>query len=107
MTRSRLLEATLVAAALFSATPAASTQTTVSEGFSGGSNQGEWSWGTGNQSISPLNGNPGAFLQDLTLFTAHPILAPAAMGPPTAWEGNFRDRGVTSVGVDLLSLIHI
>ena len=82
----------------------AAPQDTFTEGFEGGSNVGGWSWGTGNASISPLNGHPGAFLQDLTLFTAQPILRTAPQGPSTPFTGDFRARGVTSIGVDLVTL---
>lgn len=92
----------LIAAGLLAA-PAAVSQSGFVEGFDGGSNEGEWSWGTGNQSISPLNGNPGAYLQDLTLFSAQPTLGTAG-GVASVFTGDYRARKVTSVGIDLITL---
>jgi hypothetical protein len=89
--------------ALLLTAPVAMSQDTVVEGFDGGSNQGNWAWGTTNQSISPLNGNPGAYLQDLTLFTAQPILG-THTDAPSVFTGDFRERRVTSMGVDLITL---
>jgi hypothetical protein len=77
--------------------------TTFVETFEEGSNEGAWSWGTGNESISPLNGNPGAFLQDLTLSSCCPA-ASTALGTNSAFTGNYRARGVSSVGIDLITL---
>ena len=77
--------------------------TTFVETFDEGSNQGAWSWGTGNESISPLNGNPGAFLQDLTLSSCCPA-ASTSFGDTSAFTGNYRARGVSSVGIDLITL---
>ena len=84
--------------------PLAASQTTFSEDFEGGSNIGGWRWGTGNESFSPLNGNPGAFLRDLTLFTAQPILRTAQPSGPTPFIGDYRSMNVTSVGIDLITL---
>jgi hypothetical protein len=68
----RALLTTLLLALTATTTPA---QLTFSEGFEGGSNEGGWAWGTGNETISPLNGNPGAFLKDLTLSSFLPTVA--------------------------------
>jgi len=73
------------------------------EGFGGGSNTGGWSWGTGNQSTTPVNGNPGAFLQDLTLVTCCPTLS-TAPGASSVFTGNYRTKNVSSVGIDLITL---
>ncbi len=66
-------------------------------------NEGQWSWGTGNEEISPLNGNPGAFLQDLTLDTCCPG-AGTAFGVQSIFTGNYLESGVTSIGIDLITL---
>ena len=65
--------------------------------------EGNWSWGTGNESISPLNGNPGAFLQDLTLNTCCPA-ASTQFGDSSEFTGNYRLQDVQSVGIDLITL---
>jgi hypothetical protein len=81
--------------------PADGGTTTFSEDFEDLANQDGWSWGTGNEEVIPLNGNPGAFLADLTLFSAHPILF-TAPGSESEFTGDYRASGVTSVGVDLI-----
>ncbi|MFT4540694.1 MAG: hypothetical protein ACI841_002622 [Planctomycetota bacterium] len=91
----------LVALALSSS--AFAQNTTLVEGFEGGSNIGNWSWGTGNESFSPLNGHPGAFLQDLTLFSCCPTLS-TGFGATSVYTGNYRAEGVVSVGADLIIL---
>jgi hypothetical protein len=73
------------------------------ESFSNGSNSGQWSWGTGGESFSPLNGNPGAFLQDLTLNTCCPSLG-TQPGVSSVFTGDYRKAGVSSVGLDLVTL---
>ncbi|MHC4822109.1 MAG: hypothetical protein ACYTDX_10370 [Planctomycetota bacterium] len=93
----------LALAALALATPLTASQETFVETFSDNSNVGQWSWGTGGESISPLNGHPGAFLQDLTLFTALPTLSTGA-GVSSPFTGNYVDKHVRSIGVDLVTL---
>jgi hypothetical protein len=93
----------LLLAAMLLAAPSALAQSAHVEGFDGGSNEGNWSWGTGNQTISPLNGNPGAYLQDLTLFTAQPTLR-TEPGVASAFTGDYVASKVTSIGVDLITL---
>jgi hypothetical protein len=75
----------------------------VVEDFESLTNPYGWSWGTGNETIFAVNGNPDAFLADLSLFSAHPILF-TAPGVPTPFTGDYRSRGVTNVGVDLITL---
>lgn len=78
-------------------------QVTFVETYEDGTNRGNWSWGTGNEEIVPLNGNPGAYLQDLTLSTFTPG-ASTAPGDFSQFVGNYRARGVSSVGIDLVIL---
>ena len=89
----------LLTAAL-SAMPAAA-QATFVESFEGGTNHGRWSWGTGNEQIIPLNGNPGTYLKDTTLLTFTPA-ASTAFGDLSQFTGNYRARGVSLIGVDLV-----
>lgn len=70
------------------------------ETYEDGMNHGMWSWGTGNEQIVTTGGNPGAHLQDLTLSTFTPGAA-TAPGYFSQFVGNFRGRGVSSVGIDL------
>lgn len=73
------------------------------EGFDDGSSVGGWGWGTGNEFVSPLNGNPGSYVKDTTLFTAQPVLS-TAPADTSVFTGDYAARGVTSVGVDLITL---
>ncbi|MHC5211821.1 MAG: hypothetical protein ACYTG2_13965 [Planctomycetota bacterium] len=91
--------ATILVAA-FIVVPAGISQVTVTEGFESGSNEGGWAWGTGNETFVPVEGNPGAYLSDETLYSYLPVLG-TAWGSPCEFTGNYRERGVTSVGVDL------
>jgi hypothetical protein len=75
-------------------------QVTFVETYEDGTNHGRWSWGTGNEVIVTTDGNPGSHLQDLTLFTFTPG-ASTAPGDFSQFVGNFRGRGVSSVGIDL------
>ena len=93
--------AALVASAVCLAPLAPAQTITFVEEFEGGSNAGSWDWGTGGESFSPLNGNPGAFLQDLTLFSCCPTLSTSG---PSAFSGDYRALGVSSVGADLVTL---
>ena len=81
----------------------ASAQVAFVETYEEGNNRGGWSWGTGNEGIVALNGNPGAYLQDLTLSTFTPG-ASTAPGEYSQFVGNYRGRGVSSVGIDLVIL---
>jgi len=93
----------MTAAVLGFLAPLASSQDTFVEGFGGGSNQGGWRWGTGNESIVPLNGNPGAYLQDNTLVSFRPTLS-SQPEPGSVFTGDYRTRKVTALGVDLITL---
>ena len=98
-----VLLAALASAVLGFVAPLTSAQDTFVEGFDGGSNQGGWRWGTGNESIIPLNGNPGAYLQDNTLVSFRPTLS-SQPEPASSFTGNYRTRRVTALGVDLVTL---
>jgi hypothetical protein len=76
-------------------------QETMVETFDEGSNHGGWSFGRPTETIETTGGNPGAFLAVYDLFTFAPR-------PYATWGGNFvgdyRDRGVTYFGIDLITL---
>jgi hypothetical protein len=91
----------LTASSLFAfALPAAAQCTTV-ETFSGGSNDGQWTWGTP-QNVLPAGGNPGDFLVSGLIDTIAPM-ARTTIGAATAFHGDYRAAGVSSLGVDLAS----
>lgn len=75
-----------------------------SEGFEAGTNEGSWTWGTGAEAIQPLNGNPDAFLADMTLNSSVPWLRTPDEGSTSIFTGDYRTRGVRSLGVDLITL---
>lgn len=77
-------------------------EVTFVETFDDESNVGSWTWGTGNEFINPINGNPGPYLRDNTLSTCCPALS-TWPGTSSIFTGDFRAKGVTSVGVDLVT----
>ncbi|MHC5023555.1 MAG: hypothetical protein ACYTGG_06535 [Planctomycetota bacterium] len=86
---------------LLGATETAPAGNTFVEGFEDGTNEAGWTWGTGNELIVPDFGNPGAYLTDTTLITFTPI-ASTGLGFSSEFTGNYRQRGVISVGIDLI-----
>ena len=72
------------------------------ETFDNGSNVGQWTWGTGNQFINPINGNPGPYLRDNTLQSCCPA-ATTSFNVDSVYVGNYREMNVTSVGIDLVT----
>jgi hypothetical protein len=79
---------------------AAETRSTVVETFDAASNEGGWTFGTGNEFIVEANGNPGFYLRDTSLVTFHPR-ASTSFGVASAFTGDWRARGVSSIGIDL------
>lgn len=77
-------------------------EVTFIETFDNASNVGSWTWGTGNEFINMLNGNPGPYLRDNTLASCCPALS-TWPGTSSIFTGNFRAKGVTSVGLDLVT----
>lgn len=80
---------------------AAADAATFTESFTGGSNHGGWTFGTTNGRIETPGGNPGTYFHD-------PFVDSFAPQPRTTWgvesefTGNYRERNVTAVGVDLV-----
>jgi hypothetical protein len=85
-----------VVSALFGAAHAGST----AETFENGSNPSAWTWGFGN-SLPTSGGNPGGYLRTDGLDTFAPQPRPTA--PTTPFVGDYRDAGVTCIGVDLIT----
>ncbi len=69
------------------------------ESFSSGSNVGEWSFGGPEQIVSD-GGNPGAYLAATDFETGAPW--PLTRSSESVFVGNYRDRGVTRVGLDVV-----
>ncbi len=81
----------------------ATAQMTVTESFTGGSNIGGWTYGAPIQVIETSGGNPGAFLHASGLDTFAPMPR-TAFNADNVFHGDFRDREVTSIGVDLITI---
>jgi len=94
--RTTLLSLVLAVAAL----PAAAD--TFTETFDGGSNAGGWTFGTGNEVVEPTGGNPGAWLHDSFVDTFAPQ---PRTTQPSVFTGDLRHRGVSLIGVDLLTVL--
>jgi len=76
-------------------------QTTI-EGFTGGSNQGAWTFGAGDQIVA-TGGNPGPYLRTTVLDTFAPQPRTGA-GVSSVFTGDWRARDVTSTGIDLVTI---
>ncbi len=74
-------------------------QITFVEGFENNSNVGGWTFGSPNGFIDPTGGNPGAYYHDTFLDSFAP--SPRTT-EPSIFTGNYRVRGVTSLGIDLI-----
>lgn len=90
----------LVAGALAGLALAAVLQVTVVETFESGTNEGAWTFGTGNEYFVDADGNPGRYLRDSSLVSFTPR-ASTSFGVESAFTGDYRARGVQSVGIDL------
>lgn len=72
------------------------------EGFEGLSNHGNWVWsGIFHASVFE-GGNPNAFIMSQGLF--HPAPRFSTTDPNSQFGGNWRDRGITSTGIDWRSI---
>jgi hypothetical protein len=70
------------------------------ETFDGGSNVGGWTFGTGNEVVEASGGNPGAYLHDSFVDTYAPQ---PRTTQPSVFTGDLRQRGVTRLGIDLVT----
>ena len=90
-----------VAAAVTLAPPvAAHCATSFDETFTGGSNDGEWGFGSGGDQLVASGGNPGEFIGTLAFDTFTPR-AQTALGALSVFHGDYRAAGVTEMGIDL------
>lgn len=70
-----------------------------------GNNPAGWTLGNGADVIEEDGGNPGGFLFNDFLDTFAPQPR-SGWGVPSDWTGNYRQKGVTSVGIDF-KLFHV
>ncbi len=89
----------LVSALVFAA--GARAGDTFVEGFTGGSNTGGWTFGSPGGSIPGSGGNPGAYLASGLLDTFAPMPRTSLTG--SVFTGDFREKKVTGLGVDLIT----
>jgi hypothetical protein len=94
------LAATVLALGLGGWAQAAETRVTTVETFETGTNDGEWTWGTGSEDFVDSDGAHGRYMRENHLVTFTPR-ASTGFGLPSAFTGNYRTRNVTSVGIDL------
>jgi len=92
--------ATLMALATAGMAAAAQVAVTYTETFETGTNEGGWTFGTGLEYIVDMNGNPGYYLRDSALISFTPR-ASTSFGVASEFTGDYRARGVSSVGIDL------
>lgn len=90
----RLLVSLGLGLAAFASTSLAATTTVT---FDGGVNTGSWTYGFG-MSTPSTGGNPGWYLRSQGLDTFAPQLRTQG---DSVFTGNYRDRGVSAIGVDL------
>ena len=94
------LAAVSLAVGLAGSGQAAETRVTTVETFETGTNEGGWTWGTGNEYFVDVNGNPGRYMRESHLVTFTPR-ASTSFGVQSAFTGNYRTRNVASVGIDM------
>jgi hypothetical protein len=75
---------------------------TAVETFTGGSNQGGWTYGLPNQVIETSGGNPGAYLHEPSIDTFGPE-PHTALGASSFFTGDYRAKRVQSFGVDVIT----
>lgn len=96
----RAVAAMVLAVGLAGPALAVEVRTTFTETFETGTNEGGWTFGTGNEFFVDMNGNPGRYLRDSSLVTFTPK-ASTSFDVASAFTGDYRARGVESVGIDL------
>lgn len=94
------MKTTLQLLGLLALSTTATGQTTL-ETFSGGSNEGGWTWDAPCESILTGGGNPGHYLGQSCLDTF--ACQPHTTDPGSAFCGDWRARRVESFGLDLLT----
>ncbi len=74
---------------------------TFTETFSGGSNEGGWTFGFGPEFMDDQRGRQKEFLRASGLDTFYPI---ASTSGTSVFTGDFAARGVTAIGADLATI---
>jgi hypothetical protein len=93
------VRATALAVATLAVTlAAATTMTTTTETFDGTLDQATWRIGT-NDAILGSGGDPGSYLRNPSYDAAEPQIV--ALPSATAFVGDYRARGVISLGIDV------
>jgi hypothetical protein len=90
----------LVAGLALSSAPAFAD--TFTETFDNGSNVGGWLYGGPGETIESSGGNPGWYLHSPSIDTFAP--QPRTSGPDSVFTGNFQDRNVSVIGIDLITI---
>lgn len=96
--RIRVFAAAIAAAAMAATASYATTFTTTTETFNGTLDQATWRMGS-MDTILGIGGDPGNYLRNPSLDAAEPSIV--ALPTATAFLGDYRAKGVTSVGVDI------
>ena len=101
----RRLSLALLPLSILALAPASEAQclTTVTETFTGGTNDGDWGFGHPGDTWVPMQGNPGAFIgnQMMDIFTPR---AQTTLGTASTYHGDWRSAGVSSAGIDLWTI---
>jgi len=72
------------------------------EGFAGGTNQGNWWYGPPGVTIEPIGGNPGEWLHDPNVSSVAPIARTTTAS--VVFHGDYRDRGVLGISTDFITI---
>jgi hypothetical protein len=97
-----MMLAVAIVVCLLSVWVPASAQTVFVETFDGGSNEGGWTYGVPGESVPPTGGNPDAYLYAPLVDTFAPQPR-TTFGVDSLFTGDYRGRGVTKVGIDLIT----
>ncbi len=72
------------------------------EDFEGGASGGGWYWGMTSDTVNPIDGNPGGWLESAELDAPTPTLRGAWDAP--GWTGDYTAMGVTGFSADIQTL---
>jgi hypothetical protein len=100
----RILPGALFFVSLLFAPPSAwaeqAVEQTFVESFESGTNEGGWTFGTGNEFLAADIGHPGACVFDASLISYAPR-ASTSFGVGSVFTGDWAARGVVRIGIDL------
>jgi hypothetical protein len=99
-----ILPGALLSVSLLFAPPSARAdqvgEQTFVETFESGTNEGGWTFGTGNEFLAADIGDPGVCVFDASLITYAPR-ASTSFGVSSVFTGDWAARGVVRIGIDL------